>query len=88
LTGARVIAWALLLVGLGLTVLGAALVLNLASLREIVEQTQFHPGIVAVFDLRDEMSHRRAQWLELASGLSGVSVFALAVWLLRRPESR
>jgi hypothetical protein len=66
----------------------AALVLNLASLREIVEQTQFHPGIVAVFDLRDEMSHRRAQWLELASGLSGVSVFALAVWLLRRPESR
>jgi hypothetical protein len=30
------------------------------------------------------MSHRRAQWLELVSGISGMGAFALAIWLLRR----
>jgi hypothetical protein len=88
LTGARIVAWSLLLIGLGLTVLGAALVLNLASVRDLAEQTRLHPAIEAVFDVRDEMSHRRAQWLELASGLGGVGLLGLAIWLLRRPVSR
>jgi hypothetical protein len=79
-----IVAWLLLLVGLALAVLGAALVLNFLSLRELVEQTRFHPAIEAVFDVRDEMSHRRAQSLELVSGLSGVTLFGVAVWLLRR----
>ncbi len=82
----RLIAWALLVVGLGLTLLGGALVLNIASLRDLVEQTQLHPVVVAVFDLRDEMSHRRAQSLELVAGLGGLVVCVLAVWLLRRPS--
>jgi hypothetical protein len=85
LTGRGIAAWVLLLVGLGLAVLGAALVLNFASLRELVEQTRFHPAIEAVFGVRDEMSHRRAQWLELVSGLSGVGLLGLAAWLMRRP---
>ncbi|MCA1646045.1 MAG: hypothetical protein LC797_11470 [Chloroflexi bacterium] len=88
LTLIRIAGWLLLVVGLGLTVLGAALVLNFASLRELVEQTRFHPAIEAVFAMRDEMSHRRAQSLELASGVSGAALFVLGVWVLRRPETR
>jgi hypothetical protein len=88
LTVSRVIAWLLLVVGLALTVLGAALVLNLASLRDLVDQTRFHPAIEAVFDVRDEMSHRRAQSLELASGLSGMGLLGFSIWLLRRPAAR
>jgi hypothetical protein len=84
----RRLAWGLLLVGLALALFGAALVFNFVSLRALVEQTRISPAIVAVFDIRDEMSSRRAHWLELAVGLSGVGLLGFGLWLLWRPEAR
>jgi hypothetical protein len=83
----RRLAWGLLLVGLALALFGAALVFNVVSLRELVEQSRIGPAIVAVFGIRDEMSDRRAHWLEVALGLSGAGLLGFAVWLLRRPKS-
>jgi hypothetical protein len=83
----RRLAWGILLVGLALALFGAALVLNIVSLRELAEQTRIGPAIVAVFDIRDEMSDRRVHWLEFAVGLSGAGLLGFAIWLLRRPES-
>jgi hypothetical protein len=80
----RILAWSVLAVGLGLAVLGAALVLNLVSLRDLVELTHVDPAIAVVFEARDEVSHRRAQGLELVLGGVGLSMAALTTWWLRR----
>jgi hypothetical protein len=87
LTTRRRLAWGILLIGLALAVFGTALVLNIVSLRELAEQTRIGPAIVAVFDVRDEMSDRRAHWLEFVVALGGAGLLACAVWLLRRRDS-
>jgi hypothetical protein len=69
-----------LMVGLILAILGVALFLNLLSLRDLAESTRLSPVIWVVFDVRDEVSHRRAQGLELLVGLVGVAMASLAVW--------
>jgi hypothetical protein len=74
----------LLVVGIVLATLGLALVVNLLSLREVAEQTQLHPAIVVVFGVRDELSHRWAQGLELALSLGGLCVVACAAWWFHR----
>ena len=51
---------------------------------KLAEQTRDRPGIVAVFDVRDEMSDRRAHWLEFAMALGGAGLLGWAVWLLGR----
>ena len=72
-----------MLAGFVVMIFGAALVLNILSLRDVAESTRLHPAIWAVFEVRDELSHRRAQWLELVVGLSGASMVAWAAWWLR-----
>jgi hypothetical protein len=79
----RVLAISTLLAGLLLVIFGAALVLNVLSLRDLAESSRLHPAIWAVFEVRDELSHRRAQWLELLLGLSGASMVVTAAWWLR-----
>ena len=79
----RVLAISTLVAGLVLVIFGAALVLNVLSLRDLAESTRLHPAIWAVFEVRDELSHRRAQWLELLVGLWGASMVVSAAWWLR-----
>jgi hypothetical protein len=76
----RLLAIAVVAAGLTLALLGAALLLNLLSLRELVELTRLSAVIWVVFDVRDEVSHRRAQGLELLTGLVGVAIVSLAAW--------
>jgi hypothetical protein len=66
-----------------LAVFGAMLFLNFLSLRGLVLETRVHPAIAVVFDTRDDMSHRRAQGLELLTGLGGVVIIVGAAWWLR-----
>jgi hypothetical protein len=78
----RTLATGVLLVGVALGLLGAMLFLNFLSLRDLILATHLHPAIAVVFDARDEMSHRRAQALELLAGLAGLGVvLAAGVWL-------
>ena len=79
----RVFAVSVLVAGLALILLGAALFLNVLSLRELAASTQLSPAIWAVFEVRDEVSHRRAQGLELLVALVGVALIALATWWLQ-----
>jgi hypothetical protein len=79
----RVVAISILGGGVALAILGAALVLNLVSLRELVESTRLDPAIAAVFEVRDELSHRRAQTAELGVALGGGTLVVTAGWWLR-----
>jgi hypothetical protein len=84
------LATVVLLLGTALTLVGAMLFLNLLSLRELILATHVDLAIAVVFDTRDEMSHRRAQGMELVAGLAGIAVvLAASVWLRAyRRESR
>ena len=73
----------MLVIGAVLAVFGAMLFLNFLSLRGLVLETRVHPAITVVFDTRDDMSHRRAQGLELLTGLGGVVIIVGAAWWLR-----
>jgi drug/metabolite transporter (DMT)-like permease len=72
----------LLLAGVGLAILGVALVLNVLSLRELALESHVHPAIVAVFDVRDGLSHRRAQLLELLMALAGLVIIGFGGCLM------
>lgn len=65
---------------MALAVLGVALFLNVLSLRAIAESTRLPPLIWVVFDVRDDVSHRYAQALELFVGCIGLAMAALGVW--------
>jgi uncharacterized membrane protein YidH (DUF202 family) len=86
----RTLATVVLLLGIALALLGAMLFLNFLSLRDVVAATHVDPAIAVVFDTRDEMSHRRAQGLELIAGVAGIAiVLGVSVWLrAARRESR
>ncbi len=76
------LAQSLVVIGVVLTVFGTMLFLNFFSLRDLVLETHVQPAIAIVFDTRDDISHRRAQGLELLTGLGGVVlVVAAASWL-------
>jgi hypothetical protein len=75
-----------LVVGLILAILGVMLFLNVLSLRELVLATRLHPAISVVFEARDELSHRRAQGIELLVGLFGAAMVTLAARWLRADE--
>jgi hypothetical protein len=78
----RILAISVLVLGVVLAVFGVTLYLNVFSLRDLVLETRLHPAIGAVFDARDDMSHRRAHGLELLIGVGGAALVALAsVWL-------
>jgi hypothetical protein len=81
---------AVLVLGATLMLVGAMLFLNFLSLRELIVETHLDPAIAVVFDTRDEMSHRRAQAVELLTGLAGAAtVLGAAAWLsMSRRESR
>jgi hypothetical protein len=79
----RILAISVLLLGVVLAVFGVMLYLNVFSLRDLVVETRLHPAIAAVFDARDDMSHRRAQGLELLTGVGGAALVALAALWLR-----
>jgi hypothetical protein len=79
----RALAFSTLAAGLAVAVLGTALFLNLLSLRELAESTHLGPVIWFVFDVRDNVSHLRAQGLELLGGLFGVAMASLAAWWFR-----
>ena len=70
----------LLVVGTGLSLLGAALFLNIVSLRALAQSSQLYPAIWLVFVVRDELTHRRAQWLELLVGAGGLTIVLSAAW--------
>ena len=72
-----------LVAGLVLVVFGAALIFNVLSLRDLALSTHLRAVIWAVFEVRDELSHRRAQWLELLLALCGASIVVTAGWWLR-----
>lgn len=76
------LATSVLVVGVVLTIFGVMLFLNVFSLRDLVLQTRVHPAISVVFDARDDMSHRRAQGLELLAGLGGGVIVVGAAWWL------
>jgi hypothetical protein len=78
-----VLAISALAAGCVLALLGAALFLNVLSLRELAVSTRLSPATWAVFQVRDEISHRRAQSLELLVGLVGVAMVILASWSFR-----
>jgi len=83
----RTFATVVLLLGAALTLLGAMLFLNLLSLRDVILATHVDPAIAVVFDTRDEMSHRRAQGMELMAGVAGIAVVVGAsawLWASRR----
>ena len=70
------------MLGVVLAVFGVTLYLNVFSLRDLVLETRLHPAIAAVFDARDDMSHRRAQVLELLIGVGGGGLVVVAgLWL-------
>ena len=80
----RLLVFGVLVAGVALTVLGLGLVINVLSLRDLVEQTRLHPAIAVVFEVRDALSHRLAQGLELMAGLIGLSFAGGAAFWLRR----
>ena len=78
----RILATSVLVLGVVLAVFGVTLYLNVFSLRDLVLETRLHPAIAAVFDARDDMSHRRAQVLELLIGVGGGGLAVVAgLWL-------
>ena len=79
----RVLALSALAAGCVLAIVGAALFLNVLSLRELAATSRLSPAMWAVFEVRDEISHRRAQSLELLVGLVGVVMVILATWSFR-----
>ena len=79
----RVLAISALVAGCVLAILGTALFLNVLSLRELAATSRLSPAIWAVFEVRNEISHRRAQSLELLVGLVGVAMVILASWSFR-----
>jgi hypothetical protein len=79
----KALAVSALLAGFVLMILGAALFLNVLSLRELIVSTRLHPAISAVFEVRDELSHRRAQLVEAIVGLIGVGMMGIAAWWLQ-----
>jgi hypothetical protein len=84
----RVLAMSALTVGVVLAILGVALFLNVLSLRALAESTQVSPAIWAVFEVRDDLSHRRAQGLELLVGLIGVAMVTVAAASARGTTDR
>ena len=84
----RIIATAALVLGVFLAVMGALLFLNMLSLRDLALETHLNPAIAVVFDTRDEMSHRRAQALELLTGVAGFIVLVGAVTWFRKTRLR
>ena len=68
--------------------MGVMLFLNVLSLRDLALETRLQVAIAAVFDARDEMSHRRAQGLELLIGLGGAALALAAVLWLRVHAAR
>ena len=78
----RVLAICVLTAGCVLVVFGTALVLNVLSLRELAEWTRLPPVVGAVFEVRDELSHRRAQWIEAVVGVVGLAMASAAAWRL------
>jgi len=82
----RILAISVLVLGVVLAVFGVMLYLNVLSLRDLVLETRLHSAIAAVFDVRDDMSHRRAQGLELLTGVGGAALALVAgLWLLAQP---
>ena len=77
------LATSVLVVGAVLTIFGVMLFLNVLSLRDLALETRLHPAISVVFDARDDMSHRRAQGLELLTGLGGAAIVLASAWWLR-----
>lgn len=85
---ARVLATTVVVVGVVLVLLGGTLFLNYASLRDLVVESRLDPAIAVVFDTRDEMSHRRAQALELLTGVAGLgAILGAGAWLLSAPRT-
>jgi len=82
----RILAISVLVLGVVLAVFGVMLYLNVLSLRDLVLETHLPVAIAAVFDVRDEMSHRRAQGLELLIGSGGAALALVAgLWLRVQP---
>jgi hypothetical protein len=84
----RMLAISALTVGVVLAILGVALFLNVLSLRELAESTRVSPAIWAVFEVRDDLSHRRAQGFELLVGLIGVAMVIVGAVSARRTADR
>jgi hypothetical protein len=70
--------------GLLIAMLGLAAALDIISLRALAAETDIERFRLTVEHARALFSHRKAQGLELAAGLSGLGLLALSGALLTR----
>lgn len=69
----------LVIVGGQILLLGAALELNVLSMRKAVEDQQLGRAVTPIFTFRAQLSHYRAQQLELLLALLGAALIATGV---------